>query len=108
VGGDSNGRAGRELAWIGFGVVNKLLQGLGGHIRVDDQRVAIDCDESDCGKVLDRIEVEVAVKRFGHGIWIGTAELQRVTIRAGKGYGFCAGASAGTRLVLDDDDLPEF
>ena len=106
--GDSNRRAVRELAWIDFGVVNKFLQRLGRHIRVDDQRVAIYRNESNCGKVRDRIKVEVSVKRFGHRIGIGTAELQRVTIRAGKGYGFGACASAGTRLVLDDDSLPEF
>jgi hypothetical protein len=107
VGGDSNRCARRELARIGFGVVDKLLQGLGGHIRIDDQRVAIDRDKSNRSKVFDRIEVEVAVKRFGDGIGISTTELQRVTVRPGKGDGFGTSASASTRLVLDDDGLPE-
>ena len=96
---NAHGGAGRELARIGLGVLHEFLQRFRRDRRVDHQRIGVEPDQTDAGEVLDRFEVERAIER-GDGVGVGTAQQQRVAIRAGVCHELGAGPSAAARLIL--------
>jgi hypothetical protein len=86
-----------------FRVLDKLLEGVGGHTGRYGQRKGVDADDSDWGEGFDRVEAEILIDRSGDRVDVSAAEQQRVTIRRGGSDDFGANPSARAGVIFDND-----
>jgi hypothetical protein len=68
-----------------------------------DQRIGVDTNNADRGKVFDRFEGEVRIDRWRDRIGIGATEQQRVAISIRLRYRLRADPASGARQIFDND-----
>ena len=92
-----------ELAGLGFGERDQLLDGRGRKLGIHHQQVLHQRNQRDRLEVLDRVVAQLGGDHRREGMRGHRAREQRVAIRLGVGGGFRSDLAAGAAAIVDDD-----
>jgi len=97
----------RELARIGLGVGDELVDRLHAQAWPHDQQHRLEHGDQQRPEVAARVEVGLRLEKLGHHDRRGWGEQQRIAIGRSLRHLRSADPHAATGLVLDDELLPE-